>query len=62
MSHLKQTRIWPPSGLTDEVEAEAEGSRDVGEVQRNPGLLVQSSENFPEEVQSARGTRLEEIK
>ena len=42
MSHLKQTRIWPPSGLTDEVEAEAEGSGDVREVQRNPGLLVQS--------------------
>ena len=62
MCHLEQTRIPPPSGLSEEVEAEAEGSHDVGEVQRNPGLLVQScGENFPEEVQNARGARLEEI-
>ena len=62
MRHLKQTHMRPPSGLLEEVEAEAEGSHDVGEVQRNPELPVQScGENFPEEVQSAGGTRLEEI-
>ena len=41
MCHLEQTRIQPPSELLAEVEAKAEGSCDVEEVQRNPGLLVQ---------------------
>ena len=60
MRNLEQTHTWPPSGLSG--EAEAEGSRDVREVQRNHGLLDQScGENFPEEFQNARGTRLEEI-
>ena len=49
MRHLKQTRIQPLSDLLEEVKAEAEGSRDVKEVQRNPGLLVQlCGENFLE--------------
>ena len=62
MRHLKQTRTLPPSGLLGEAGAEAEGSGDVGEVQRNPGLPDQPcGENFPEEFQNARGTRLEEI-
>ena len=57
MRHLEQKRIQPPSGLLKEAEAEAEGSCDVGEVQRNPGLLVQfCGENFPDEVQNAPGT------
>ena len=38
---ISNTRIQNPSELLEEVEAEAEGSRDVEEVQRNPGLLVQ---------------------
>ena len=62
MRRLEQTRILHPSELLGEVEAEAEGSRDVKEVQRNPGLLVQPcAENPLEEVQSVRGTCLEEI-
>ena len=62
MRLLEQTHIWPPSGLLEEVEAEAEGSNDVGEIQRNPGLHVQScGEKFLEEVQSVLGTCLEEI-
>ena len=62
MRHLEQTQIWPPSELLEEVEAEAEGSCDVEEVQRNPGLLVQPcGENSLEEVQSVQGTRLVEI-
>ena len=43
-------------------EVEAEGSCDVKEVGRNPGLLVQPcGENSLEEVQSVQGTRLVEI-
>ena len=42
MRHIEQTQIQPPSELLEEVEAETEGSHDVREVQRNPGLLVQS--------------------
>ena len=62
MRHLEQTHIQPPSELSEEVEAEAEGSHDVREVQRNPGLLVRSwRENFPEEARSARGTCLVDI-
>ena len=62
MGHLKQTRIQPPSELLEEVEAEAEGSHDVEEVQRNPVLLAQPcGENFLEEVQNVQGTRLIEI-
>ena len=56
MCHLEQTRIQHPSELLEEVEAEAEGSCDVEEVHRNPGLLVQPcGENFLEEVQSVQG-------
>ena len=60
MSRLEQACTWPPSGLSEEAEAEV--SSDVGEVQRNLGLLDQScGKNFPEEFQNARGTHLEEI-
>ena len=41
MRCLKQTQIQHPSELLEEVEADSEGSCDVEEVQRNPGLLVQ---------------------
>ena len=51
MSHLEQTQIQHPSELLEKVEAEAEGSRDVGEVRRNPGLL-----DLP-----YRGNSLEEV-
>ena len=61
MSHLIQTRTLPPSGLLGEAEAEVEGSHDVGEVLRTLELKVQScGENFLEESQNVRGTRLEE--
>ena len=57
--HLVQTRTPPPSGLLE--EAEAEGSRDVVEVLKNLALQVQPCvENFPEESQNVRGTRLGE--
>ena len=39
MRHLEQTRTLPPSGLL----GEAEGSHDVGEVQRNPGGSARST-------------------
>ena len=56
----RQTQIQHPAEILEEVEAE--GSCDVPEVQRNPGLLVQPcGENSLEEVQSVRGTRLVEI-
>ena len=59
MRHLAQTRTPPPSGLWG--EAEAEGSHDVGEVLRNLELQVQPcGENFLEESQNVRGTRLVE--
>ena len=62
MRHLGQTQIQPASELLEEVEAEADGSHDVEEVQRNLGLLVQlCGENFPEEVRSVRGTCLVEL-
>ena len=61
MRHLAQTHTLPPSGLLGEAEAEAEGSHDVGEVLRNLELQVQPfGENFLEEFQNVRGTRLEE--
>ena len=47
MRRLEQTRILHPSELLGEVEAEAEGSRDVKEVQRNPGGSSECSRNSP---------------
>ena len=62
MRHLAQTHTPPPSGLLEEAEAEAEGSRDVVEVLRNLVLQVQPcGENFLEEAQNVRGTRLGEL-
>ena len=58
MRRLERTRTLPPSVL----KGEAEGSRDVGEVQRNLGLLDQPcGENSAEGFQNVQGTRLEEI-
>ena len=51
MRCLEQTQIQHPLDLLEEVQAE--GSNDVEEVQRNPGLLVQPcGENSLEKVQS----------
>ena len=61
MRHLGQKHILLPSGLQEEDEVEAEGSRDVKEGRRNPVLHVQpSGEKIPEEYHYVPGTRLEE--
>ena len=46
MRRLKQTQIQHPSELLEEVEAEVEGSRDVEEVQRNPGHSLEEVQSF----------------